>query len=43
MGLQGMIGEMVMRCDVDLVGACADDAGADPGPRRGGTGARWRS
>ena len=32
----GMIGEMMMRCDVDLVAARADGAGADPRPRASG-------
>jgi methylmalonyl-CoA mutase cobalamin-binding domain/chain len=34
MGLQGMIGEMVMRCDRDVSRVCTEGAGGDPGPWR---------
>ena len=34
MGLAGMIGEMVMRCDKDITGFAPTDAGGHPGPRR---------
>ena len=36
MGLAGMIGEMMMRCDVDLAAQAPTVAGADPRRRRGG-------
>ena len=43
MGLQGMIGEMVMRCDKDLSSLAPAELAAHPGPCRAGTGVRWRS
>ena len=43
MGLAGMIGEMVMRCDIDLVGARADDARRRSAATASGAGARSRS
>ena len=43
MGLDGMIGEMLMRCDHDLSRARADDARRDSRATARGAGARWRS
>ena len=40
MGLAGMIGEMMMRCDVDLTALRADFARRDPRPARRAPGAR---
>jgi len=35
MGLQGMIGEMVMRCDKDITALAPTDLSRHPGPHRG--------
>ena len=43
MGLAGMIGEMVMRCDHDLVAARAEGAGGDRRAAARRAGARWPS
>ena len=43
MGLAGMIGEMVMRCDHDLSAHAPKALDAIAGPRARRAGARWRS
>ena len=43
MGLAGMIGEMVMRCDKDLTALRAQRHRGHSGPRRDAAGARWPS